>query len=151
MLPLSQQFCIIIYHRYAAEKAIAHTRNNRSNIHTMCFLKRPARSNAAIHNVGSGKTHRGRGVDEGCENICKKSESWAPGKKGVTRREKYLCGAKEKKNGKRCSKATIGDCSFSFASSSITHFISNDLRCTLSLSSSKSLLKKYLFRSVYKD
>ena len=49
------------------------------------------------------------------------------------------------------SKATLGDRSFSFASSSVWKSIPNDLRCAPSLSSSKSCLKTYLFRSVYKD
>ena len=49
------------------------------------------------------------------------------------------------------SKATIGDRSFSFASSSVWNSIPNDVRCTPSLSSFKSRLKTYLFRSVYKD
>ena len=49
------------------------------------------------------------------------------------------------------SKATLGDRSFSFASSSVWNFIPNDVRCAPSLSSSKSCLKTYLFCSVYKD
>ena len=49
------------------------------------------------------------------------------------------------------SKATLGDSSFSFASSSVWNSIPNDVRCAPSLSSYKSLLKTYLFRSVYKD
>ena len=49
------------------------------------------------------------------------------------------------------SKATLGDRSFSFASSSVWNSIPNDVRCDPSLSSSKSRLKTYLFRSVYKD
>ena len=49
------------------------------------------------------------------------------------------------------SKATLGDRSFSFASSSVWNSIPNDVRCAPSLSSSKSRLKTYLFRSVYKD
>ena len=49
------------------------------------------------------------------------------------------------------SKATLGFCSFSFASSSVWNFIPNDVRCNPSLSSSMSRLKTYLFRSVYKD
>ena len=49
------------------------------------------------------------------------------------------------------SKATLGDRSFSFASSSVRNSIPNDVRCAPSLSSSKSRLKTYLFRSVYKD
>ena len=49
------------------------------------------------------------------------------------------------------SKATLGDRSFSFASSSVWNSIPNDVRCALSLSSFKSCLKTYLFRSVYKD
>ena len=48
-------------------------------------------------------------------------------------------------------KATLGDRSFSFASSSVWNSIQNDVRCAPSLSSSKSRLKTYLFRSVYKD
>ena len=48
------------------------------------------------------------------------------------------------------SKATLGDRSFSFASSSVWNFIPNDVRCAPSLSSSKSRLKTYLFRSVNK-
>ena len=48
-------------------------------------------------------------------------------------------------------KATLGDRSFSFASSSVWNSIPNDVRCAPSLSSSKSCLKTYLFRSVYKD
>ena len=49
------------------------------------------------------------------------------------------------------SKATLGDRSFSFASSSVWNSIPNDVRCAPSLSSSLSPLKTYLFRSVYKD
>ena len=49
------------------------------------------------------------------------------------------------------SKATLGDRSFSFASSSVWNSIPNDVRCAPSLSSCKSRLKTYLFRSVYKD
>ena len=49
------------------------------------------------------------------------------------------------------SKATFGDRSFSFASSSVWNFIQNNLRCAPSLSSFKSRLKTYLLRSVYKD
>ena len=48
-------------------------------------------------------------------------------------------------------KATLGDRSFSFASSSVWNSIPNDVRCAPSLSSFKSRLKTYLFRSVYKD
>ena len=54
-------------------------------------------------------------------------------------------------NGSAHSKATLGDPSFSFASSSVWNSIPNDVRCAASLSSSKSRLKTYLFRSVYKD
>ena len=49
------------------------------------------------------------------------------------------------------SKATLGDRSFSFAYSSAWNYIPNDVRCAPSLSSFKSRLKTYLFRSVYKD
>ena len=49
------------------------------------------------------------------------------------------------------SKATLGDRSFSFASSSVWNSIPNDVRCATSLSSYKSRFKTYLFRSVYKD
>ena len=49
------------------------------------------------------------------------------------------------------SKATLGDRSFSFASSSVWNSIPNDVRSAPSLSSSKSCLKTYLFRSAYKD
>ena len=49
------------------------------------------------------------------------------------------------------SKATLCDRSFSFASSSVWNSIPNDVRCAPSLSSFKSRLKTYLFRSVYKD
>ena len=49
------------------------------------------------------------------------------------------------------SKATLSDRSFSFASSSVCNSIPNDVRCAPSLSSFKSRLKTYLFRSVYKD
>ena len=48
------------------------------------------------------------------------------------------------------SKATLGDRSFSFASS-VWNSIPNDVRCAPSLSSFKSRLKTYLFRSVYID
>ena len=51
----------------------------------------------------------------------------------------------------RPAKATLGDRSFSFASSSVCNSIPNDVRCAPSLSSSKSRLKSYLFCSVYKD
>ena len=49
------------------------------------------------------------------------------------------------------SKATLGDCSFSFASSSVWNSIPNDVRCAPSLSSFKSRLKTFLLCSVYKD
>ena len=49
------------------------------------------------------------------------------------------------------SKATLGDRSFSFASSSVWNSIPNDVKCAPSLSSFKSPLKTYLFHSVYKD
>ena len=49
------------------------------------------------------------------------------------------------------SKATLGDHSFSFASSSVWNSVPNDVICAPSLSSLKSRLKTYLFRSVYKD
>ena len=49
------------------------------------------------------------------------------------------------------SKATLGDRSFSLASSSVCNSIPNDVRCAPSLSSFKSRLKTYLFRSFYKD
>ena len=48
------------------------------------------------------------------------------------------------------SKATLGDRSFSFASS-VWNSIPNDVRCAPSLSLSKSHLMTYLFHSVYKD
>ena len=48
------------------------------------------------------------------------------------------------------SNAMLGDCSFSFASSSVWNSIPNDVRCVPSLSSFKSCLKTYLFRSFYK-
>ena len=48
------------------------------------------------------------------------------------------------------SKETLGDRSFSFASSSVWNSIPNDARCDPSLSSCKSRLRTYLFRSVYK-
>ena len=47
--------------------------------------------------------------------------------------------------------AKQGDRSFSFASSSVWNSIPNDVRCAPSLSSSKSHLKTYLFRSASKD
>ena len=49
------------------------------------------------------------------------------------------------------SKATLGDRSFSFASYSVWNSIPNDIRCSQSLSSSKSCLNTYLFCSIYKD
>ena len=49
------------------------------------------------------------------------------------------------------SKATLGDRSFSFASSSVWNSIPNDVRCASSLSSFKSRLKTYFIRSVYND
>ena len=49
------------------------------------------------------------------------------------------------------SKATLGDCSFSFASSSVWNSIPNDIRCAPSLSSFKSRFKTYLLHSVYID
>ena len=54
-------------------------------------------------------------------------------------------------NGPAHSKATLGDRSFSFASSSVWNSIPNDVRCAPSLSSSTSRLKTYLLRSVHKD
>ena len=49
------------------------------------------------------------------------------------------------------SKATLGDRSFSFSSSSVWNSIPNDVRYATSLSSFNFRLKTYLFRSVYKD
>ena len=49
------------------------------------------------------------------------------------------------------SKATLGDRSFSFASSSVWNSIPIDVRCAPSLSSYESRLKTYLFRSVHED
>ena len=49
------------------------------------------------------------------------------------------------------SKATLGDRSFSFASSSVWNSIPNDVRCAPSLSSFKFRLKTYLLCSAYKD
>ena len=49
------------------------------------------------------------------------------------------------------SKATLGDRSFSSASSSVWNSIQNDVRCGPSLSLYKSRLKTYLFGSAYKD
>ena len=49
------------------------------------------------------------------------------------------------------SNATLGDRSFSFASSSVWNSIPNDVRCAPSLSSFNHSLKTYLFLSVYKD
>ena len=49
------------------------------------------------------------------------------------------------------SKATLGDRSFPFASSSVWNSIPNDVRCAPSLSSSKFRLNKFLFCSAYKD
>ena len=49
------------------------------------------------------------------------------------------------------SLATVGDHSFSFASSSVWNAIPNDVRCAPSLSSSKSRLKTYLLSPVYED
>ena len=48
-------------------------------------------------------------------------------------------------------KATLGDRSFSFASSSLWNSIPNDFWCAPSLSSVKSRLMTYLFRTIYKD
>ena len=47
------------------------------------------------------------------------------------------------------SKATLGDRSFSFASSSVWNSIPNDVRCAPSLSSFNSRLKTFLFCPVY--
>ena len=49
------------------------------------------------------------------------------------------------------SMATLGDRSFSFASSSVWSSLPSDVRCYPTLSSFKFRLKTYLFRSVYKD
>ena len=49
------------------------------------------------------------------------------------------------------SKTSLGDSSLSFAHSSVCNSIQNDVRCAPSLSSSKTRLKTYLFRSVYND
>ena len=48
------------------------------------------------------------------------------------------------------SKATLGDRSFSFTSSSVWNSILNDVMCAPTMSSFKSGLKTYLFRSAYK-
>ena len=49
------------------------------------------------------------------------------------------------------SEATLGDRSFSFASSSVWNSIPNDVRFAPSLLSFMSRLRTYLFRSAYKD
>ena len=49
------------------------------------------------------------------------------------------------------SKATLGDRSLSFASTTVWNSITNDVMCALSLSPSKSRLKTYLFCSVCED
>ena len=49
------------------------------------------------------------------------------------------------------SKATLSDRSFSLASSSVWHSFQNDVRCTPSLSTFRSRLKTYMFRSACKD
>ena len=49
------------------------------------------------------------------------------------------------------SNATLGDRSFSFASSYVWNSISNDVRCAPSLSSLMPRLQTYLFRSVCND
>ena len=49
------------------------------------------------------------------------------------------------------SKVTLGDSSFSLASFYVWNSIPSDVRCAPSLSSFKSRLKTYLFRSVCKD
>ena len=49
------------------------------------------------------------------------------------------------------SKATLGDRSFSFASSFVWNSIPNDVWCDQSLKSSKSRLKTYLVHSVFKE
>ena len=49
------------------------------------------------------------------------------------------------------SRATLGDRSLSFASSSVWNSIPNDVRCTPLLSSFKYRLKTYLFHSACKD
>ena len=49
------------------------------------------------------------------------------------------------------SKATLGDRSFSIASSSVWNSVPDDVRCAPSLSSFKSRLMTYLFCSFYKD
>ena len=54
-------------------------------------------------------------------------------------------------NGPARSEATLGDRSFSFASSSVWISIPNDVRCAPSLSPSRCCLRIYLFHSVYKD
>ena len=54
-------------------------------------------------------------------------------------------------NGPAHSKATHGDRSFSFASSSVWHSSPNNVRCVALQSSSKSRLRTYLFRSAYND
>ena len=54
-------------------------------------------------------------------------------------------------NGPAHSGATLGDRSFSFASSSVWNSVPNDVGCAPSLSSFRSRLRTCLFRSVYKD
>ena len=54
-------------------------------------------------------------------------------------------------NGPAHRNSTLGDCSFSFSFSSVCNSIPNNVRCATQLSSSKSRLKTYLFRSSYKD
>ena len=47
--------------------------------------------------------------------------------------------------------ATLGERWLSFASSSVWNSIPNDVSCAPLLSTSKSRLQTYLFRSVYED
>ena len=70
-----------------------------------------------------------------------------PSHAGITRSSSYIMPLF---NRPAHSKVSLGDRSFSFASSSVWNSIPNDIRCAPSLSSFKSRLKTYLFHSVYK-
>ena len=83
-----------------------------------------------------------------CTIICR----WYAAEKAITSRNtRSILHIMRLLNRQAHSKATFGDYSFSFASSSTWKSNPNDARCAPSLSSSKSRLKAYLFRSVYKD
>ena len=128
------------------QKKPSHTRNTRCSSYTMNLLNRPAHSKATLgdHSLSFASSSVRNSIPNArCTLSLSSFKSCLK-----TYSSSYTMPLL---NRPAHSKTTLGDRSFSFASSSVWNSIPNDVRCAPSLSSFKSCLKTYLFRSVYKD